>query len=343
MKKTTFLFAVGAMLFTACTSSDVIEEGSNGSVIGFSSHVGKATKALNSVSDLTDFQVFGSYKLSTSSNRVVNFNGVSVTKSDAEWKYEDLRYWIKDAEYVFYAYSNDNASLGSGEGTADFGSEKCILNINNYTADASHQKDLVFAKSSAITGLETGNQPVAFTFKHALARLKATFKSGFPVGYTVKISNVKINGLYITGSYRAEQMADDHAWSINDAKTTGNVGLKVATDNGAKVKDGTTEAVNVESGWAYVIPNDYGTQNIVSIEFSIDVTNPEGKTVVGRTLKANWAPKWYANHSYNYNLTISGSNSGLEPIKFTVTSIGDWEEGAPTLTDFDLGASFVEK
>lgn len=351
MKKTNFMLAMGVIALTACTSTDVVEESLQQTAIGFASHVNKPSRAIDKADELTQFQVFGSYKIGEQSNRIVNFNDVMVARADAStpWSYDDPRYWLDKARYVFYAYSNDNSALGSGEGTAAFSNATGVLSIENYISDATHQKDLVFAKSAVITGSETGNSPVAFTFKHALARIQATFISGFPEGYECKISDFKVVNVYTHGDFSSESLSADNVWKVK-GETTGNIDLSLTPDNDVCIsKPATGNAVNVVSGYVYVIPNDYtnedenqiGKHGSVSFEFKIDVTNPNGEAVLGRKLKATWNPRWEMNKKYNYNITINGSAAGLEPIEFTVTTVADWGEGDPT-QDINLGANFSE-
>lgn len=352
MKKTNFMLAMGVIALTACTSTDVVEESLQQTAIGFASHVNKPSRAIDKADELTQFQVFGSYKLGTQSNRIVNFNDVMVSRADAAtaWSYTDPRYWLENASYMFYAYSNDNSALGNGEGTAAFSNATGVLSIENYIADATHQKDLVFAKSTEVTGKKTGNSPVAFTFKHALARIHATFKSGFPEGYECKISDFKVVDAYTHGDFSSESLSADNVWKVK-GETTGKIDLSVTSGKDVCTsKTATAEAVDVVSGYVYVIPNDYtnedenqiGKHGSVSFTFRIDVTNPNGDPVLGRSLKATWTPKWEMNKSYNYNITINGSAAGLEKIEFTVTTVDGWEEGTPTLEDINLGANFSE-
>lgn len=345
MKKTNFILALGVITLTACTSTDVVEESLQQNAIGFASHVNKSSRGIDAATDLTKFQVFGSYKMPESSSRVVNFDDVMVSRDNSDatkWTYTDPRYWLENASYVFYAYSNENSALGTGEGTANFDNATGVLNIQNYVADGTHQKDLVFAKSSEINGQKTGNTPVPFTFKHALARIQATFISGFPVGYSCEISELKVTSAFTTGNFSAQGLAQDNAWTVS-SETTGSLTPVIADDKKTcTVANGGTAAVNVQSGYAYVIPNDYtnGKQGAVSFEFKIDVKNSVGDPVLGRKLKATWNPKWEMGKTYNYNITINGSAAGLEPIEFTVTTVDGWDEGQPTLPEMNLGANF---
>lgn len=347
MKKTIFLFAAGAMLLTACTSSDVVEEAKqSNSVIDFATHVNKSTRAMTT-DNIAYFKVYGSYKMSNNS-RVINFNDVDVTKSEGKWGYNDLRYWIKDAKYIFYAYSNDGAALQSDdsnaetyEGTANFGPDG-YLNIRNYKIDK--QKDLVFAKSNEITGKDSGNAEVAFSFKHALARIRASFISGFPAGYEVTISALKFGGMNATGDYTTTAIGVDNEWSLPNGVNKTVLSVTIPDEQKiAKAKDGENQPINAESDYVYVIPRDYAGVKDVYIEFKISVKNENGDVVLPeRVLKANWAPVWKQNNSYNYKVTINGSSAGLEAIKFTVTNVADWETGTPATGSFDLGATFAE-
>lgn len=349
MKKV-LLLSAAVLAMTACSNTDVIEEGAlqQTNAIGFQSMVNKGSRALDA-EGFNKFYVYGSYTPQNDETKTIGiFNGVEVTKGVDEWTYNELRYWVAGGVYRFYGYSNDNKSLATdgSEGTADFGSSTGILNINNYVADATHQNDLVFAKSDSYTGLESGNPTVNMQFSHALARIMITFKSGFPAGYDMAISNVRVIGQYTVGSFSSVSMTEKHGWTIGEnAPTatdpngvkppfTGNTTATAATPEG-------TPAVDVTSGFAYVIPNKYAT-NQVSICFDMVVTH-NGVNILGRKMKVSWAPKWESNNSYNYNLTVNGSAAGLEPIKFSA-SISDWEKGEPSTPNLEIGGvDYVEQ
>lgn len=342
MKKV-LLLSAAVLAMTACSNTDVIEEGAlqQTNAIGFQSMVNKGSRALDT-EGFNKFYVYGSYTPKNDETKtIVIFNGVEVTKGVDEWTYNESRYWVDGGVYRFYGYSNDNSPLTENEGSADFGSTTGILNINNYVANATHQKDLVFTKSESYTGKENGNPTVSMQFSHALARIMVTFKSGFPKDYDMAISNVRVKGLYTVGSYKSESMTVDHAWiaDTNSKIETENDAIKPPfTDNSvAKAADGANDAVDVTSGFAYVIPCTY-TDKQVSISFDMSVTH-NGVLILGRKMQVNWAPKWESNKSYNYNLTVNGSAAGLEPIKFSA-SISDWETGTPTVGNMDLGVEY---
>jgi hypothetical protein len=340
MKKV-LLFSAAILALSSCSNTDVLEEGNiqQTNAIGFQTLVNKESRAINKPADLKNFQVFGSYTMGTSTNRIVIFNEVPVTFADGKWGYNDTRYWVKGGVYRFFAYSDDNSALKTG--SADFGSGTGILNINNYISDADHQSDLVFVQSDERIGQDKGlNTPVDLTFKHALSRIMVTFKSGFPAGYDIKISNLKVTGLWNKGDYKTADFSTPHVWTLNE-ESTSNVAPAISLDaNIAKAKDGETAAVDVVSGFAYVIPAKYVNKQ-VAIEFNMDVTY-NGTEILGRKMKANWAPFWEINKQYNYTVTLNGTAAGLDPIEFTVTTFDDWATGTPTLENIDLGVELTE-
>lgn len=352
MKKV-LLLSAAVLAMTACSNTDVIEEGAlqQTNAIGFQSMVNKGSRALDAT-NFSNFYVYGSYLAPNSvTNRIPVFEGEEVTKgADGTWSYGEgnaLRYWVKDGKYKFYAYSNDGAAIQDGEGTIGFGSiSNGILNIRDYIADNTHQKDLVFVETAEIAGQDKGsNNPVSLEFKHVLARIKATFKSEFPAGYKVHISDVKVSGHYTKGDYvdnNAYAAAKStHSWIFGEKPTTGNASLNFEGNNGigiatAKVND--TPAVDASTSYTYVLPNDYDGKNIVSINFKMEVFHGDD-LILGRTMKVTWAPKWLEHHQYNYNIVISGKDADLDPIQFTA-SVGGWDDGQPTIGDSNLEVNY---
>lgn len=330
MKKV-LLLSAAVLAMTACSNTDVIEEGAlqQTNAIGFQSMVNKGSRALDAT-NFSNFYVFGSYLAPNSSNRIQIFNNVEVTKEGEQWKYNDTRYWVEGGKYTFFAYSNDNTSLADGQigfSTADGG----ILNIRDYVVNTATQKDLIFAKTAEIEAAAKGNAPVDLKFSHALSRIMATFKSGFPDDYDVKISKVKVNGIYTTGDYVENLTTKEHSWTAKneangEVESTMNVDIANAGTN-----------TNATTNFAYVLPHKY-EGNTVSITFTIDVTH-NGTAIFSNNLRVSWAPNWEVNKSYNYNITITGSAAGLQAIEFTA-NIGDWAEGRPTIDDVNLGVDY---
>lgn len=369
MKKLFFFLAVGAIGFTACTSEDLVEEGVQTNAIGFSETIAKASRALTNES-LTQFNVFGYYtKEGFTADPVTVFNNVAVKKAAgaegeaASWKYENLRYWVPEVTYKFYAYSCENIGVSSANGSAVMytptsGNETPYLRINNYVCNNGHQHDLVYASNDAgIVGKAEGNQPVPFKFSHVLTKLDVEFESAFPAGYEIKISNVSVRGMYDKGNYNPKASGAvwyttsgklDYASSAEGYESFVNLPLVDASKNICAVANGDEEAKTVTTQTGYVLPWLYGeNDNSVTLQFTVEITKNDvvdGEVtkipVTTSVLGGQWSPQWKVGNYYTYHVSISGSEAGLEPIVFTTAAdmnLDDWTTGSTEDVDMDFG------
>lgn len=366
MRKYLTIFAVGALALTACTSEDVVDENRN--LISFENVVNKNSRAavdLNATT-LNKFNVFGFYTMpghATVANEV--FDDVLVTKTQTGWTVAkaDERYWVKDAKFYFYAYSCganpldtekygkfklDMSNDPGEDGEVGMPASERLLKIEGYVCDWSHQHDLVFASNTGatdedqyagITGLESGNMPVSFQFKHILTKIGARFTSRFPSEYEVRIKNVTVDNIRNHGDYNPVD-----GWTkvtrpqgipfVNLLDNNSENPQIISVINGRDSKD---KQLYVDTDAAYVIPTEKDNltttlDNItVSINFTIDLYFGDD-FVLTRQLSGTFTPVWKEGYSYLYNIELSGSTTGLQVITFTVATdaqgnvISTWDE-----------------
>ncbi len=347
MIKKVFFCVAATLSMAACTSTDLIEEGlESGAAIGFSTNV---TRALTN-DNFNKFMVYGGYTPKDVSDYHTVFSGVEVSKDDAKWTYDGAsKYWVKDAAYKFYAYSCENIALNMG--TPEFattGADAGTFKITDFVCNKDHQHDLIYAESGAITGKETGNSAVSFSFKHLLSRVKASFKSGFDPDFTIEISEVELHNVYDKADFSSKSgnwsnQKRTIEYNLADSKWT-MVSLNIeGTDNviqAAKPADGETEAVaakELTTQAGYVLPVEYSSNNVT---LSFKVTVKQGSDVIKSDyIKGNLKPTWAIATSYTYNITVNGSAAGVEKIEFSVDAsngIEDWTESPGT--DFNVGS-----
>lgn len=336
MKKHLFYLAIGLLTLTACTSEDVIDVSpTQGNAIGFANVINKNTRAI--VGDLTNssfdnFLVYGYYTKEGMTTPIQIFNGVPVKKSkDAagkdQWTYDGVRYWVPNCTYNFYAYSCADIELSKGMGspamtlTNQSTLDGRALSIFQYLCDGTHQHDLVCAENDGILALEKGNPQVALNFEHALCKVKAVFTTDFPAGYMIKVSNVKITEFdnladYNVGSKTWSEYKDENAPYINMAIE--------------EKKDIVTNAPNssVETAEVFLIPKHYASTEYVKLHFSIEITK-DNEVVLQRNITGAWSPQWDRANIYKYNINITGSSAGIEPIVFaasqSLSGNSDWD------------------
>lgn len=316
MKKTLFMLAVVGMAM-GCSNTNVLEEGTDLQTqrISFESLVNKNTRALTNTNFET-FYVMGSYTTTTNSTPIHIFNNVEVNKTDGTWTYTgESRYWIEDASYIFHAYSVDNKEAEAHSFNAS------ALELNNYVVDNTKTNcDLVYATATA-TGKASNNPKVSLDFKHALAKIKFTFESEFPAGYTVTIDQVGVQNLRDKGNFR------NGVWS-NQERTADEQRISMTLTN------------NV-SNEIYVLPYKYEKAN-ARLYFRLTVISNETKeTVLQTERRASFTPTWVMGCAYNYKVNITGSEAGLEKIEFTTDpnmNLDGWTTGTDDNVKFEFGA-----
>lgn len=339
MKKIYFMAALAGMTMIGCSQSEIMEVATDAQTgrIGFASHVNKGTRAIDNAS-FDQFTVFGSYKMPSSEARITIFNSQAVTKSADGWKYaatdNDLRYWIKDGTYNFAAYGVDDHALPTGT-NANFLDDR-YLNFTGFLCNGANQKDLVYATKEYGPALETGNPVVAMEFKHVLSRIAFAFKNSFPQGYQIEIDNFKVVNVRDKGNFYGSVFEAHGTNPWVNPNPTGNeyttperssgrpeiaMGFPTGGSHAASGATITTEP-------AYVIPYTYTEAN-VHIEFHLSVVRElegqETAKIFDKTYNAQLKPEWLMGHQYRYTIDLSGSEIGLEPIKFS-GSVGDWED-----------------
>lgn len=364
MKRSLFYLAASALVLSACTSEEVLDENSvQSNAISFENVVNKQTRAINSNADLSNFTVFGYYiktdETNNNESKPINiFNGVTVSRVVGEnnkWEYSGTqRYWVPGAKYFFYAYSCENISFGLGKGIGGMNLEgdtptERILVISDYichsgsTAEKTHQHDLVYASSDnnkqGIEGLNSGNNPVAFKFQHILSKVNVQFTTDFADGYKIEVSDVKILNIRDKGTYNPSKTPQwgsfvDDNWTYPERTSTDPTAptyVALPMEKGkntivAANKEEDVEMAYTENG--FVIPCEYNGAD-VTLSFHVKVTTTDNEdnsvTVFQENIKGTWKPNWIAGNAYTYKVKISGSNTKLEPIVFETH--GDMELG----------------
>lgn len=326
MKKYLFLLALGVMALSGCTSSEVIDEESiHSNAIGFKNVVNKSSRAVEG--DLTattfdNFLVYGYYTKEGAAAPIQIFNGVSVTKAKNsegkdEWTYDGKRYWVPNCTYYFYGYSCADVALSTGKGrpaltlTNESTVDGRALTILDYLCDGTHQHDLVCAENEAIIAKEANNPQVSLSFGHSLCKIKAVFTTDFPEGYQLKISNVKISEFDNYADYNV----GTGIWSNHKMKDAPYINL--AIDENKNVVSNTTGS-SVETSEIFLIPKIYNSAEYVKLHFTIEVSK-DGQSVLTRNINGTWSPNWEKSRIYRYNINITGSTAGIEPIVFAAS------------------------
>ena len=294
-----FLWVAAAAMLAACSNDVVLRENVQtqtdaSKAIGFSSYSESITRGdVDTKANLeyyhNSFAVYGTKKSNNDGTIQYVFGAVPAedalavegvtctyqTTADAvlgDWKYENPRFWDKQATYDFiayapvsknnpirYSYAEEGAEV-AGEGGEFVTTKAYTLTGTNLQATATTNEivkgftgdadlDLMISAPNAQQDLnndQTAYKPhdefVNLLFRHILAKLNVTFaKASVLDGSTVTINSVEIEGLLPSGEYKESRNV-----VTDDGKTSGWIAAEAdnSSDNVYKL------AYNAEGGQA---------------------------------------------------------------------------------------------
>ena len=341
MKKNKFWLAAMAVTVSmaSCSLEEVMEQ-PEPQAIGFSSFVGKPTRAVTEIvnpgstgsgTPLSTFYVFGKYGDAaggTYTNDVFSNTSVTVTATNTE--IATAQYWVPNKYYKFAAYSDGNNSLTTTDKVSF--DENGHITITDYEAG---DKDLILATPAEVqTNATISAQPsaVPLTFNHLLSQVSFQFVGeGFPAGY-----KIKIEGLTFSVNNTATYTSSDGLWG--ELKTPASKGYTVASGAAFAFDTKTTSDAN------FVIPQGYSSN--ITATFTATIYDNHGSTVASKafttaSLLANSTTgipaEWVKGNRYQYNIKITPSEmTNMFPIKFTVTRVEGWVNNATPGASDDL-------
>ena len=351
MKKNKFWLAAMAVTVSmaSCSLEEVMEQ-PEPQAIGFSSFVGKPTRAVTEIvnpngsasgvqTPLTKFYVFGrygdkngvNYSNVVYENAEVTVNGSSFTDVGPA----DVQYWALNKDYKFAAYSDGNSKIGSN---ISFGTDGNIT-ITEYSAGSN---DLILATPNEVqtgaTITEDNPDAVPLTFNHLLSQVSFQFVGeSFPAGY-----KIKIEGLAFSVNNTATYTSSDGLWG--ELKTSVNKEYKVNPNADTQEEEPFTFDTQTKSDANFVIPQSYSSN--ITATFTATIYDNHGSTVASKAFttasllasSASGIPaEWDKGYRYQYNIKLTPSEmTNMFPIKFTVTTVSDWENSTTPGADDDL-------
>ena len=172
-----FYVLIAQLVLSGCAGEAVEEtSSSSSSEINFDAYVGRNASTRSSETNITllkgtegnsGFGVFARYKHTDGTNSplmLMNNEHVTWNKDQKHWEYTNTRYWPNEGSVDFYAFApySDQPKLVSPPNKNE-PNPTCIYFPSNVSP-----VDLVWANAKDQTKT---NEPVKFTFNHALARL----------------------------------------------------------------------------------------------------------------------------------------------------------------------------
>lgn len=334
MKKNKFWLAAMAVTVSmaSCSLEEVMEQ-PEPQAIGFSSFVGKPTRAVTETktTSLGSFKVYGGYATNTDV-----FNGTEVKSSDGiNWSYTealDLQYWVPGQSYKFAAMGPSGIDIDT-KLSFDYASGHLKLENYEVTDLATASKDLVYAEANRTTDnplVEANYAAVPFSFGHIMSWIKIKFVHDLTDKYKITVSGVKVEGVKTGATFTGNNVSTG-TWT--EPSTAAYLG---ASADAVKSPDIFSENVDnnlLDASGEYcmvdfiAIPQTVATLNI---SFKLTVQDDQGSYIVG----TSDAPKvfsatalsgvaWQKDYVYTYTATLDESVLGLKPITFTAT-VEDW-------------------
>lgn len=334
MKKNKFWLAAMAVTVSmaSCSLEEVMEQ-PEPQAIGFSSFVGKPTRAVTEIvnpgstgggTPLSTFYVFGKYGNATGDTYTNDvFSNTSVTVTATNTEIATAQYWVPNKYYKFAAYSDGNNSLTTTDEVSF--DEKGHITIKDYEAG---DKDLILAIPDEVqTGatITEGNpDAVSLTFNHLLSQVGFEFKNGFTNGYKVQITGLKINiPNKATYSYQTA-----YSWDEPDTNAE-----KIYTVNGDDKFDSSASKL---SEYNFVIPQN---NELLEAEFTVTVYDNNNIQIIQKkfsnvslatgttTTPGSDTNVWTPGYKYKYTATIDASvlDDVMFPIEFKVVAVEGWE------------------
>ena len=345
MKKNVFWLSAMAVTVSmaSCSLEEVVDQAAP-KAIGFSSFVGKPTRAATEIikpngtegtgqAKLSKIYVFGNYGETTGSiyDKEV-FNNAEVEVTGDGTNTATTKYWVPNKKYMFAAYSNGNKKIeGGGDLSVSFDNNGHIA-IANYSAG---DDDLILATpSEERTGPDvSGQTAVDLDFKHLLSQVAFEFTNGFTNGYKVKITDLQFS----VPNKATYSYTSDYSWSVPSEN-----GTKSYTVNGGNVFGNPTPQcseynfvipqsnASIKASFTATVYDTDGTTQIAAKDFN-DVKLKTGTT----TTPSSGSDVWTKGYRYKYTATINQDvMDNLKPITFDVT-VEEWENATST-TGFPL-------
>lgn len=330
------IVAMAALTLVSCSSDDLNSLSgtpSKNEAISFDSYLGRSAVSVNgsrgSVLDMTALQgltegfgVFGNYS-STGSTTVYGENlfkneqvtySTPSTSTNTNWTYTNTKYWPTEGHIDFLAYAPyDSKQLLKDNQKLDF-------TVNSIVKD---QQDLLWANADNKT---KDDNPVKFTFNHALAKIgyslkqKETYSSS---STTITVTSIKLvgsettNAFYTVGTIDlAKPNKDENLWAIADDVKKQNFDW---FNGGAVLTTDAADNNNAADKNLFVIPQDFSATNklFVVVEYTVQTDGTaELKNKVSKQITTNFKQGM----AYMINLTL-----GLTPIEFDA-SVEKWTD-----------------
>ncbi|MEG1615339.1 MAG: fimbrillin family protein [Bacteroidales bacterium] len=289
----------------ACTSEEA-EDISTDGIVSFANCM--ETKAIES--DLNkpgkSFGVFAS-KTYDETDFYPVFNNQEVVYQEKGWSYSPVRYWDKEAAYVFKAFYPYRKSGISG----DMHGNLTIETINVLERDANNnQIDWLIASKSFPKGT---NSPILFSFQHLLANVNITIRKK-DWENDVILNNFHFTGMKIVGSFNE---ANNPEWSVSGSDYNGNL---FNVNNPVVLTDETTATPLFSD--ILMIPQSISSTMKFILNYTYEGISYRKEIILNQK---GYTTPWKQGTIIKYGLIITPESIQFEPIIITPWGEGEGE------------------
>ena len=283
MKKIHYLaICLLATGLAACTQNEEISSLENQKAITFDTYVGRDAATRASVIDVdaletSGFGVLGYYtETAWAETATPNFM-YNQKVSGEDWGYEPLKYWPADGTISFFAYApydeHAELSVNTAAGTPTL----------TYTVpdEVAGQKDLLVAGAQKDKNANT----VEFSFKHALSRIgfgvKLANSTDFDAATAIDFSKITLSADFYPSAILTLDLDGDSKvqWANYGTAASATYTLNNTDDTTDNIEtitslSTTTAAINNESSYLMVLPQDFTTNKMsITANFSLSTVD----------------------------------------------------------------------
>lgn len=347
-----FYVLLAQLVLSGCAGEAVEEtSSSSSSEINFDAYLGRNASTRSEVTDNTHlkgtegnsgFGVFARYNYNGKILSLLDTEHVTWNKDQNHWEYTNTRFWPSEGSVDFYAFAPYSTAPKLESPNKNEANPTCIYFPSNLSPI-----DLVWANAMERTKT---NEPVKFTFNHALARLGLDIKANQKLeknGAVITVNKVilygasETSGVFVMAGYLnlengAWTLADNgiswfYTWTP-DGKVDGNEEVKkngtVLKLSASQLNDTTNIITNDANSYIFIIPQKKDepfhlkiTYTVQQGDFVEEVTVKKNLLDVLRPGDPNPSFTFERGKAYVFHLKLS-----LDPINFYVTpKVEDWK------------------
>ena len=337
-----FYVLVAQLVLSGCAGEGVEEtSSSSASEINFDAYVGRNTSTRSSETDITflqdtlfnsGFGVFARYNYNGKILSLLDTEHVTWNKDQNHWEYTNTRFWPSEGSVDFYAFApySDKPKMENFE--IDFPANWSPV-------------DLVYANAE---GKTKADNPVKFTFKHALARLSFDITANQELlkdGAVITVKEVRLyganetSGIFLMGGYLNLKTGGWRPYDNNGIRwfytwtPTGKVDGKddeqqkidgpVYKLSASKLDQSTPPITNDADSYIFIIPQEKPKNFNLKITYTVEQGDFKEDVTVTKNLLEFFPdrnPFVEGGKAYTFHLKL------LDPINFNVTAdVKDWD------------------